>query len=37
MTTAPGIAPILWTFSVWGEKVAHEVPARLGKRTWCAI
>jgi hypothetical protein len=32
MTTVPGVAPVLWTFSVWNEQVAHEVNGRLGKR-----
>jgi hypothetical protein len=32
MTTVPGVAPVLWTFSIWDEKVAQDVNVRLGKR-----
>lgn len=34
MTTVPGVAPTIWTFSVWDEKVAKEINDLnlLGKR-----
>ena len=32
MTTVPGVAPVLWGFSVWDEKVADELSKVLGKR-----
>ena len=32
MTTVPGVAPILWAFSVWDEKVASQVSQAMGKR-----
>lgn len=34
MTTVPGVAPTLWTFSVWDEKVAKQINDLnlLGKR-----
>ena len=32
MTTVPGVAPVLWQFSVWDAKVAEQVNALLGKR-----
>ena len=32
MTTVPGVAPILWNFSVWDEKVASQLSQAMGKR-----
>ena len=32
MTTVPGVAPVLWTFSVWDERVAKNINALLGKQ-----
>ncbi len=32
MTTVPGVAPIVWSFSVWDETVAREINSLLGKR-----
>lgn len=32
MTTVPGVAPILWGFSVWDEKVASQLGQAMGKR-----
>lgn len=32
MTTVPGVAPILWDFSVWDEKVASQLSQVMGKR-----
>lgn len=32
MTTVPGVAPIVWNFSVWDEAVAREINSLLGKR-----
>jgi len=32
MTTVPGVAPILWGFSVWDEKVALQLAQAMGKR-----
>ena len=34
MTTVPGVAPVLWTFSVkmWDEPLAQQVNGLLGKR-----
>jgi len=34
MTTVPGVAPVLWTFSVkmWDEPLAQQVNVLLGKR-----
>lgn len=32
MTTVPGVAPILWNFSVWDEKVAAQLAQMMGKR-----
>ncbi len=32
MTTVPGVAPTVWTFSVWDEAVAREINSLLGKR-----
>ena len=32
MTTVPGLAPVLWTFSVWDTSVAQKMTGMLGKR-----
>ena len=32
MTTVPGVAPVLWDFSVRDEAVARQIGAALGKR-----
>jgi hypothetical protein len=32
MTTVPGLAPVIWDFSVWDESVATKVNALLGKK-----
>ena len=32
MTTVPGVAPILWVFSVRDEKVASQLTQAMGKR-----
>jgi hypothetical protein len=32
MTTVPGVAPVLWSFSVWDAKVASQLSQALGKR-----
>ncbi len=32
MTTVPGLAPVIWIFSVWDEKVAAQVNTMIGKR-----
>ena len=32
MTTVPGVAPVLWAFSVWDDKVASQLPQAMGKR-----
>jgi hypothetical protein len=32
LTTVPGVAPILWTFSVWNEDVAKKLDGQMGKR-----
>ena len=32
MTTVPGLAPILWDFSVWDSAVAEQINTMLGKR-----
>mgnify|MGYP001795127885 CR=1 FL=1 len=32
MTTVPGVAPILWVFSVWDENVASQVSQSMVKR-----
>ena len=32
MTTVPGVAPILWVFSVRDEKVASQLSQAMGKR-----
>ncbi|HEY7531677.1 MAG TPA: hypothetical protein VH681_02705, partial [Nitrospiraceae bacterium] len=32
MTTVPGVAPVLWDFTVWDETVASEMAKVMGKR-----
>jgi len=32
MTTVPGVAPVLWDFSVWDEKIAAQLTQMMGKR-----
>lgn len=32
MTTVPGVAPMIWTFSVWDKGVADRVNLLLGKK-----
>ena len=32
MTTVPGVAPVLWNFSVWDEKLASQLSQAMGKR-----
>lgn len=32
MTTVPGVAPTLWTFSVRDDRVADQISAAIGKR-----
>lgn len=32
MTTVPGVAPVLWQFSVWDERVAEQINHLLGKK-----
>lgn len=32
MTTVPGVAPLIWTFSVWDKGVADRVNLLLGKK-----
>jgi hypothetical protein len=32
MTTVPGVAPVLWGFSVWDDRVANELSRIMGKR-----
>ncbi len=32
MTTVPGVAPVLWGFSVWDDRVADELSRVMGKR-----
>ena len=32
MTTVPGVAPIVWNFSVWEGKVASQLAQVMGKR-----
>jgi hypothetical protein len=32
MTTVPGVAPVLWSFSVWDSKVAAQLSETMGKR-----
>jgi hypothetical protein len=30
MTTVPGVAPLLWTFTVWDEGVAKKLDGQMG-------
>jgi hypothetical protein len=32
MTTVPGVAPVLWEFSVWDDQVAAQLSQVMGKR-----
>ena len=32
MTTVPGVAPVLWSFTVWDDHVADELARATGKR-----
>ena len=32
MTTVPGVAPVLWNFSVWDDDVAKILDGQMGKR-----
>jgi hypothetical protein len=32
MTTVPGVAPMIWTFSVWDKAVADQINPLLGKK-----
>jgi len=32
MTTVPGVAPVLWGFTVWDDRVAGELSRVMGKR-----
>lgn len=32
MTTVPGVAPMIWQFSVWDKRVADQINALLGKK-----
>ncbi|MEQ1792653.1 MAG: hypothetical protein ABL970_00565 [Nitrospira sp.] len=32
MTTVPGVAPVLWSFSVWDKPVADDLAKVMGKR-----
>jgi hypothetical protein len=32
MTTVPGVAPMIWTFSVWDKTVADQINGLLGKK-----
>ena len=32
MTTVPGVAPMIWTFSVWDKDVADRINLLLGKK-----
>jgi hypothetical protein len=32
MTTVPGVAPVLWNFSIWEDKVAKDLERVMGKR-----
>jgi len=32
MTTVPGVAPMIWTFSVWDKTVAEQINTLLGKK-----
>jgi hypothetical protein len=32
MTTVPGVAPVLWNFSVWDDEIAKNLDGQIGKR-----
>jgi hypothetical protein len=32
MTTVPGVAPLIWSFSVWDEATAKKITGLLGKK-----
>ena len=32
MTTVPGVAPVLWAFSIWDNTVASQLSQAMGKR-----
>lgn len=32
MTTVPGVAPVLWSFTVWDDRVADDLSRIMGKR-----
>ncbi len=32
MTTVPGVAPVLWNFSVWNDDIAKKLDGQIGKR-----
>ncbi|TKS61769.1 MAG: hypothetical protein EWM72_00171 [Nitrospira sp.] len=32
MTTVPGVAPVLWEFSIWDKQVADDLSRVMGKR-----
>ena len=32
MTTVPGVAPLLWDFSVWDDAIAKKLDGQMGKR-----
>jgi hypothetical protein len=32
MTTVPGVAPLLWDFSVWDAAIAKKLDGQMGKR-----
>ncbi|MBH0188680.1 MAG: hypothetical protein HP493_07480 [Nitrospira sp.] len=32
MTTVPGVAPLLWGFTVWDDRVADDLSRAMGKR-----
>jgi hypothetical protein len=32
MTTVPGVAPVLWSFSIWDEKMASQLSQAMEKR-----
>lgn len=32
MTTVPGVAPVLWPFTVWDDRVGDELSRVMGKR-----
>jgi len=32
MTTVPGVAPLIWSFSVWDNAMAEQISGHLGKK-----